>query len=192
VNENRLRGFTSFTNLQAVLSPRHLLTASVTAFSSRSQFADINSLVPQSASSNSGSKGTFATVKEIDQFSSGTLNTTFRYTQFKSNAYGQGDQDLVMNPEGLSGNAFNRWTRTANQFEMLPAFEFARKTWHGSHDLKVGTDVVPGITMARTIRTPSKCAGRAVRSPNASTSPASIRCMAEKPKSRSLCRITGF
>jgi hypothetical protein len=144
VNENRLRGFTSFTNLQAVLSPRHLLTASVTAFSSRSQFADINSLVPQSASSNSGSKGTFATVKEIDQFSSGTLNTTFRYTQFKSNAYGQGDQDLVMNPEGLSGNAFNRWTRTANQFEMLPAFEFARKTWHGSHDLKVGTDVVHG------------------------------------------------
>ena len=63
VNENRLRGFNSFTNLQAVLSPRHLLTASVTAFSSRSQFADINSLVPQSASSNSGSKGAFATLK---------------------------------------------------------------------------------------------------------------------------------
>ena len=35
VNENRLKGFTSFTNLQAVLSPRHLLSASVTAFSSR-------------------------------------------------------------------------------------------------------------------------------------------------------------
>ena len=144
VNENRLRGFTSFTNLQAVLSPRHLLTASVTAFSSRSQFADINSLVPQSASSNSGSKGTFATVKEIDQFSSGTLNTTFRYTRFQSNAYGQGDQDLQMSPEGFGGNAFNRWTRTANQFEMLPAFELARKTWHGSHDLKIGMDVVHG------------------------------------------------
>jgi hypothetical protein len=114
VNENRLRGFSSFTNLQAVLSPKHLLSASVTAFSSRSQFADINSLVPQTASSNSGSKGTFATVKELDQFSSGTLNTTFRYTRFQSNAYGQGDQNLLMSTEGFSGNAFNRWTRTGN------------------------------------------------------------------------------
>jgi hypothetical protein len=144
VNENRLRGFTSFTNLQAILSPRHLLTANVVAFSSRSQFADINSLVPQSASSNSGSKGAFATVSETDQFSGGTLNTTFRYTRFTSNSYGQGDQDLLMSPEGLSGNAFNRWTRTANQFEILPAFALARKTWHGSHDLKAGMDVVHG------------------------------------------------
>jgi hypothetical protein len=142
VNESRLRGFTSFTNLQAVLSSRHLLTANVVAFSSRDQFADINSLVPQSASSNSGSKGAFATLSETDQFSPGTLNTTFRYTRFKSNAYGQGDQDLLMSPEGLSGNAFNRWTRTANQFEVLPAFELARKQWHGSHNLKVGTDIV--------------------------------------------------
>jgi hypothetical protein len=142
VNESRLRGFTSFTNLQAVLSSRHLLTANVVAFSSRDQFADINSLVPQSASSNSGSKGAFATLSETDQFSPGTLNTTFRYTRFKSNAYGQGDQDLLMSPEGLSGNAFNRWTRTANQFEMLPAFELTRKQWHGSHNLKIGMDVV--------------------------------------------------
>lgn len=142
VNEHRLRGFTSFTNLQAILSPKHLLTANVVAFSTRPQFADINSLVPQSASSNSGAKGAFATVAAIDQLSSGTLNTTLRYTRFDSNAYGQGNQDLLMTPEGLSGNAFNRWTRTANQIEILPTFQLARKTWHGRHDLKVGTDIV--------------------------------------------------
>jgi hypothetical protein len=44
----------------------------------------------------------------------------------------------------LSGNAFNRSTRTANQFEVLPAFALARKRWHGSHELKVGTDIVHG------------------------------------------------
>ena len=143
-DERKLRGFTSFTNLQAVLSPRHLLTANVAAFSSRTQFDDISSLVPQSASSNSGSKGAFVTLNEADQFSSGTLNTTFRYTRFDSNEYGQGDQGLLMTPEGLGGNAFNRSTRTANQFEVLPAFALARRRWHGSHELKVGTDIVHG------------------------------------------------
>ena len=142
VDENRLRGFTSFTNLQAIVSPKHLLTANLVAFSTRTQFADINALVPQSASSNSGSKGAFATVASIDQFSSGTLNTTFRYTRFDGNAYGQGSQDLLMTPEGLGGNAFNRWTRTANQFEVLPVFHLARKNWIGSHDLSVGADFV--------------------------------------------------
>ncbi len=142
VNETKTRGFTSFTNLQAILSAKHLLTANVVAFSMRTQFADINSLVPQSASSSSGSKGAYASMNDSYQFDSGTLATTFRYTRFDSNAYPQGDQDMLITPGGWRGNAFNPWTRTANQFEVLPMFQFARKTWRGSHDLKLGVDVV--------------------------------------------------
>lgn len=142
VNESKLRGFTSFTNMQAILSPKHLLTASVAAFSERTQFADISSLVPQSASSNSGSKGVFATLNATDQFGFGTLNTTFRYTRFDSNAYGQGDQNLLITPEGLAGNAFNQWVRKSHQFEILPMLQLTQKTWYGSHDLKIGADVI--------------------------------------------------
>ena len=141
-DENKLGGFNSFTDVQAILSPKHLLTANAVVFSSRTQFADINALVPETASSNSGSKGGFATLIATDVFSAGTLNTVFRYTRFESNAYGQGDQDLLMTPEGLSGNAFNRWTRRANQFEVMPSFQLTRKKWHGSHELRLGTDVV--------------------------------------------------
>ena len=141
-NENKLRGFTSFTNLQAILSPRHLLTANVTAFSDRVQFADINSLVPQAASSNSGSKGAFATASETDQFDLGSLNTTFRYTRFDSNAYGQGDANLLMTPEGLGGNAFNRWTRVSNQFEVQSILQLRQKKWRGSHDVKIGVNTI--------------------------------------------------
>ena len=142
VNENLLRGFTSYTSLQAILSPRHMLKASVAAFSNREQFADINALLPRAASSNVGSKGSFATLTSISQFSAGTLSTTFRYTRFESNVYGQGDRDLIMTPEGFSGNAFNRWKRTANRFQVLPSMELTQKRWFGSHDLKFGTDIV--------------------------------------------------
>ena len=142
VNENRLRGFNSYTNVQAVLSPKHLLTGSVSAFSDRVQFADINALVPQTASSNSGTKGAFATVSAADQLGFGTLNTTFRYTRFDSNAYGQGDKDLLMTPEGFGGNAFNRWKRTSNQYEFLPTLQLQTRKWHGIHEVKIGADVI--------------------------------------------------
>ena len=51
---------------------------------------------------------------------------------------------MLLTPQGRGGNAFNTWTRTANQFEALPTFRLSRKTWHGSHDLKIGLDVVHG------------------------------------------------
>src|SRR5207253_8501959 len=53
-NETKTQGFTSFTNFQYILSNRQLLTVSVDVFPLRREFADINSLVPQPASSNYG------------------------------------------------------------------------------------------------------------------------------------------
>ena len=141
-NEDKTKGFTSLTALEAILSPKHLMTASVVAFSMRDQFADINALVPQSASSNSGSKGVSASLSDNYQSEAGTLATMFRYTRFDSNAYGQGSEDMLITPGGWGGNFFNSWTRTANQFEGLPTFQVTRKNWHGSHDLKVGVDVL--------------------------------------------------
>jgi len=141
-NETRIKGFTSFTELQAILSPRHLLTASVVAFSARTQFANINSFVQQSASSNSGSKGAYASVNDTYQFDAGTLTSLFRYTRFDSNAYGQGSQDMLVTPERWGGNFFDTWTRTANQYEAMPAFQWGRKRWLGSHDLKIGEDII--------------------------------------------------
>ncbi len=141
-DQTKLRGFSSFTNLQAILSPKHLLSGSIAVFSQRTEFADINSLMPQSASSNLGSKGAFATATDTSQFGFGVLTTTFRYTRFKSNAYGQGDLSMSITPEGMGGNAFNSWNRTANQYEALPILQLVRKRWLGSHDMKLGADVV--------------------------------------------------
>jgi hypothetical protein len=155
-NETKKRGFTSFTDLQAILSTKHLLTANVVAFSMRDQFADINALVPQSASSNSGSKGASASIIDSYQTAAGALVTMFRYTRFDSNAYGQGVEDMLITPQGWGGNFFNSWTRRSNQLEALPKFELSRKHWHGSHDLKVGADVVhrsyTGTSQSRPIR----------------------------------------
>lgn len=140
-NETKRQGFDALTSFQAVLSPRHLLSVSVNGFSNRRQFADINALVPQTASSDDGQRGVSVGATDVYQFSGGALlSTVFRYTLFDSNAHGQGSGDMVISPDGWGGNFFDTWTRSARQVELSPFYQFAQKGWLGQHQLKAGVD----------------------------------------------------
>src|SRR5216684_1479456 len=141
-NEIKSQGFNSFTRIQAILSPQHVLSADINVFPMRTQFANITALVPQTASSDYDQKGVSAGISDIHSFNSGALlKIALRYTRFDSNAHGQGPADMQVNPEGWNGNFFNSWTRAANQFEAYPTFQFAPKKWLGRHELKIGADV---------------------------------------------------
>jgi hypothetical protein len=141
-NEIKTQGFNSFTRVQAVLSPKHVLSADVNVFPMRTEFANITALVPQTASSDYDLKGVSAGISDLRTWDSGALlKLAFRYTRFESNAHGQGPADMLLNPEGWGGNFFNSWTRSANQLEFYPTFQFAPKKWLGRHELKIGSDV---------------------------------------------------
>jgi len=141
-NEIKSQGFNSFTRVQAILSPQHVFNADVNVFPMRTEFANITALVPQTASSDYNQKGISAGISDLHSFRSGALlRIALRYTRFDSNAHGQGAADMLVNPEGWDGNFFSSWTRTANQFEAYPTFQFAPKKWLGRHELKIGLDV---------------------------------------------------
>jgi hypothetical protein len=141
-NEIKTQGFNSFTRIQAILSPQHVLSADINVFPMRTQFANISALVPQTASSDYNQKGVSAGISDLHSFNSGALlKIVFRYTRFDSNAHGQGPADMLINPEGWSGNFFDSWTRDASQFEAYPTFQLAPKKWLGRHELKIGADV---------------------------------------------------
>jgi hypothetical protein len=142
-NEIKTRSVTSFTNLQLILSPRHVLNFNVNVFPLELDFANINALIPQTASTNYGRSGVSIGFSDSYQFVSGALlNTMVRYTRFDSNARGQGPADMQISPEGWAGNYFNSWNRKANQLEVLPAYQLSAKSWHGSHEVRFGTDIL--------------------------------------------------
>jgi len=141
-NETRTRSATSFTQFQAILSSHHVLDVNINAFPLRRRFADIDALVPQTASSNYNQNGVSVGISDSYQWTSGALlNTVVRYTRFISDAEGQGVADMLITPEGWGGNFFNSWSRTGNEIELRPSFQFPAKTWHGQHELKIGTDI---------------------------------------------------
>ena len=138
-DERRRQGFNSLTSFQAVLSPQHVLYVSLNGFSSRTQFADINALVPQPASADDGLRGVTIGANDSYQFTSGgLLSTLFSYTRFDSNAHGQGPEDMLITPEGWGGNFFNAWTRNSNHFQLAPVYQFPLRMWWGRHQIKAG------------------------------------------------------
>jgi len=140
-DETKRQGFNSLTSFQALLSTRHLLSVSLNGFSNRRQFADINALVPQTASADDRQRGVSIGATDTYQFNAGgLLSTTFRYTRFDSNAHGQGPEDMLITPEGWGGSFFDAWTRIANQFQLRPVYQVPLKEWLGRHQVKTGID----------------------------------------------------
>jgi hypothetical protein len=68
------------------------------------------------------------------------LTTVVRYTNFFTDAYGQGTSQLTINPEGWGGNYFDKSSRNADQFEALPVLQLPSKSWLGHHDIRFGVD----------------------------------------------------
>ena len=142
-NEIKTQGFNSFTNFQYIFSPQHLLTATVNIFPLRRQFADINSLIPQSASTDYGQRGYSLGFNDRYLFSSGgVLTALVRFTRFSSYAHGQGSEDMLVTPDGRGGNFFNNWQRSSHQEEILESYQFPRRHFLGRHIFKIGGDFV--------------------------------------------------
>jgi carboxypeptidase family protein len=135
------QGFNSFTTLEAILSTKQVLTLTVNAFPLRQQHADINALVPQTASSDLDQNGIAVALSDKYQFDSGAiLSAIAQFTRYDSNAHGQGLADMLVTPEGWGGNFFNQWARNGKEFQLIPAYQFAEKHWMGRHEIHVGVD----------------------------------------------------
>src|SRR5580658_776364 len=141
-DEIKKQGFTSYSTLQAILSPRQVVTATLNVFPLRTQFANINALVPQTASSDYDRNGASASLSDIYSLPSGALfRMALTYTRFDSNAHGQGSDAMLLTPEGWGGNFFNSWARSSSQVEAAPNFQFRSKEFLGRHEIRVGADV---------------------------------------------------
>jgi hypothetical protein len=107
-NETDVYAFDSFTNVQWILSSKHLMNFNLNDFSSTNLYANIDSLIPQAASVDFRRRGVSFGFSDAYQFDSGMVLTTLvRYINFYTYAHGQGSEEMTINPEGWGGNYFN-------------------------------------------------------------------------------------
>ncbi len=140
-NETYVYAFDSFSNVQWILSPKHLMNFNLNVFPSTNLYADIDSFIPQYASVNFRRRGASFGFSDAYQFDSGmVLNTVFRFTNFYTAAHGLGDLDTAISPVGRSGNYFNTSEHNANQVELIPSLQLPAKSWLGRHEIHFGFD----------------------------------------------------
>lgn len=147
----------SLTSFQYIASAHHLITANANVFPLRRQFANIDTLIPQTASSDYGQNGFSFGIKDRYLSDSGMASTTlFEFTNFDNNAHGQGPADMLVTPEGWGGNFFNRFDRTSTQEEVSQTFQLPQKSWHGRHELTMGAEMLhrdySGISRSQPVR----------------------------------------
>jgi hypothetical protein len=156
-NEVKKQGFNSYSTLQAIVSPKQVVTVTLNVFPQRTQFANITALIPQTASSDYDRKGASVSLSDAYSFSSGALlRVVLNYTRFDSNAHGQGNEAMLLTPDGWGGNFFNSWARSSSQFQAAPVFQFAPRTFLGRHDIRIGGDATrrsfSGTSVSQPIR----------------------------------------
>jgi hypothetical protein len=142
-NETVTYSLVSFTEFQYTFSNKHVLNVNFNVFPSTVLFANINTLIPQTASTNIRRRGSSVGISDAYQFASGPVLTTMvRYTNFYNSERGQGLAGMTINPEGWGGNYFNTFSRNGNQVEALPILQLPTLSWLGSHQVQFGTDVL--------------------------------------------------
>lgn len=143
LNETVTYSMVSFTEFQYMFSTKHVLNINFNIFPATVLYANINALVPQTASTNIRRRGSSAGISDAYQFDSGAVLTTLvRYTNFYNRERGQGFADMTISPKGWGGNYFNTFSRNGNQVEALPIVQMPVLSWLGTHQVQFGTDVL--------------------------------------------------
>ncbi|MCL5669714.1 MAG: TonB-dependent receptor, partial [Acidobacteria bacterium] len=142
-NETYIEGYNSISNFQFLLSPQHYMSLTVNLFPRRTQWANLNALIPRPAAADTGQKGYSIDGTDTYQFrSGGILHTLFKFTRMQTYAHGNGPLDMLLTPTGIGGNYFNKWSRNAHQEEGQITYSMPAKQWAGKHEMLLGTDVI--------------------------------------------------
>jgi TonB-dependent receptor-like protein/carboxypeptidase family protein len=140
-NETYVYAFDSFTNVQWILSPKHLMSFNLNVFPSTNLYANIDTFIPQYASVDFRRRGFSLGYSDDYQFDSGmVLATVLRVTNFYTAAHGLGAADMTISPVGWSGNYFGTSEHNANQVEAIPSLQLPAKSWLGRHEIRFGFD----------------------------------------------------
>ena len=137
-NQKRQGGINSFTQLDWILSDKHLLTVTFHAAPQRLGFVNMDYFNPEPTTPDASTHNFTGTVSDKLTIFGGLLETTFSTTQFDARVWGQGDDDLIITPTGNRGNYFVQKARSARRTSGKTTYSFLPFRHLGVHHFKLG------------------------------------------------------
>jgi hypothetical protein len=140
-NESKQESVNSFTQFDYILSPKQILSASVHVSPQHTNFINPDFFNPQPVTPSYAQRNYIGRLAHNYGIFGGTLDSSFSYQRFGADVGAQGDAEMVLTPEGNTGNYFGRQTRDARRREWLEIWSPAPISLSGTHLLKIGTSL---------------------------------------------------
>ena len=139
--EIELRSFDSFTRVDTVVSARHTISGALIAFPRKINHITMNTFRPPETSPDFNQSGwSTGIVDRLALARDVVLETTVSARWFEVNVNTEGRLPMVYAPQTQSGSFFNDQERSVHSLQWVEALSWAGD-WHGSHVLKIGTDL---------------------------------------------------
>ncbi len=138
-NLTKSTAFNSFTQVDAILSTKQTLTASVHLAPHTLQYAGLDYFNPQPATPDASFHESTAMIAHHWALGEGLLQSTFAGTWVSSQVSPQANANMVLTPVGNQGNYFSYNSRSATRFVWME--QWTPRTLHlfGDHVLQIGS-----------------------------------------------------
>jgi len=141
--ETDLRSFDSFTRIDTVLSPRHLLSGGLIMFPREFRQVTMNTFRPGEATPDFNQSGFTAGL--VDRFAIWTnlvLESTLNFRRFEIDVNTKNLHPMIYQPEGQRGGFFNDQDRDVTSLQWVQALTLSRDDlYRGEHVFKFGIDL---------------------------------------------------
>ena len=140
-NESKKESLNSFTQLDYLISTKHILTATMHVTPQKINFVDPQYFTPEPVTPSYRQHEYTETLIDRLAIGGGLLNSTVSFQRFDANVGSQGTADMILQPQGASGNYFSAQNREAGRTEWMETW--APRAWHflGRHEVQAGSVV---------------------------------------------------
>ncbi len=140
-NESKLQSINSFTQLDFILSPKQIVTATVHISPQHTNFVNPNYFNPQPVTPTYAQHNYEGMAADHWGLFNGILDSSISIQRFDAVIGAQGPADMIMTPTGNLGNYFGTQNRTANRQEWLETWSAPPLRFVGTHLFKAGTSL---------------------------------------------------
>jgi hypothetical protein len=135
----KFEGFNSFSQIDVNLTSRQSLTASLALYPQKVNYLGLNTFNTQASTPDLHQRGYMASVQH--RLATGTdslLVSQFSYKRFNADVTANSTDPYQLLLETSSGGFFNQQNRKTYRTEWQETYEFAPRTFLGSHQIKAG------------------------------------------------------
>ncbi len=140
-NISKQESINSFTQFDVILTASQELSASIHVSPRHTNFVNPDYFDPQPSAPSYAQHDYYGTLVHHWGILGGLLDSTVSVQRFDATVGAQGDADLVLAPQGDSGNYFATQTRSASRTEWLENWSPVPLRYFGSHLIKLGSSL---------------------------------------------------